>query len=218
MIIIEAGLSERSSEGVEKAARVIPGMVATVAFFHDTVRTWVEAKGLPAEQEVLVHESLIPAAYLDRVVRKAPTAEAAAKLRAAVRAIQAPLLEADGLWTHLSPDRRRELTKLAQDCADLFQRSSSCVEGRNSRLSLWEHALRHISPKKLRVLTIVQNHFAKEPGAPSAAERFFGAPPADLFDYLLNRLDMPPRPRKRRHESKKQHTLDGDHPLPWPVL
>ena len=212
-IIADAGLSERSQEGVEKAARVAPKMVATVNFFHETVRTWVEARGLPAEQESLLHKTLIPAAHLSNAADKASPAASAAELRAVADSVRAPLRAPDGPWSQLALDQQHDLAKLAQDCADLFQRSSSCVEGRNSRLGLWEHALRHISPGKLRALTIVQNYFVSRPDGSTSAERFFGIPPAHLFEYLLNKLAMPPRPRRSRVSKKKQHTFKRDSQL-----
>ncbi len=199
----EAGLSEKSQKGIDKAERVVPQMVATSSFFHDTVRKWVENRELPAEQESLLHETLIPTAYLCNTANKASPAASASAIRAVADSLQLPLHDPDGVWARLPKDQRRELTELAQECADLFQRSSSCVEGRNSRLGLWEHALRHVSGKKLSVLTIVQNYFAERPEGTTAAERFFGDTPADLFEYILNKIDMPPRPRRGRGTKQK---------------
>jgi len=203
----EAGLSEKSQKGIDKAQRVVPQMVATLGFFHDTVGKWIEARELPAELESLLHETLIPAAYLGKAAHKASLATSASEIRAVADSLQLPLQDPDGVWVRLDNDQRRQLTELAQECADLFQRSSSCVEGRNSRLGLWEHALRHVSGKKLSVLTIVQNYFAKRPEGTTAAERFFGATPADLFEYILNKTDMPPRPRHGRGKSKKNKAV-----------
>lgn len=196
-LVDEAGLSEKAREGVDKAARVVPQMVATIAFFHDEVQRRIEARELPGEQEALLYETLIPAAYIENVAKRATLAETAAQLRSVADDIRAPLHAPSATWAQTAPDLRRELTALAQECADIFQRSSSCVEGRNSRLGLWEHALRHVSEKKLRALTIVQNYFARKPDGTTAAERFFGTPPADLFEYLLAAMVPPPRPRRR---------------------
>ncbi|WP_295407323.1 DUF6399 domain-containing protein, partial [uncultured Thiocystis sp.] len=36
------------------------------------------------------------------------------------------------------------------------------------------------------------------PDGTTAAERFFGRPPAPLFEQLLERMPMPPSPARRR--------------------
>jgi len=65
-----------------------------------------------------------------------------------------------------SPDRpfgklpkltRMEMEKQAQNAADVFQRSSSCVEGRNGQLSLRHHGLRELTASKLRALRTIHN-------------------------------------------------------------
>src|SRR5512142_2769781 len=87
--------------------------------------------------------------------------------------------------------------------ADLFQRSSSCVEGRNGQLSLRHHHLHQLSPRKLKVLTILHNYLIRRPDGTTAAERFFGAKPQDLFEDVLDRLDVPARPAAPRSTRKR---------------
>jgi len=86
----------------------------------------------------------------------------------------------------------------------LFQRSSSCVEGRHGPLSLRHHHLHQLRPHKLKVLTILHNYLIRRPDGTTAAERFFGAQPADLFEYVLDRLDVPARPAAPR--STRSHS------------
>src|SRR5205807_200495 len=74
------------------------------------------------------------------------------------------------------------LEREAARCAELFQRSSSCVEGRNGQLSLRHHYLHQLRPRKLKVLTTLHNYLIRRPDGTTAAERFFGAKPGDLFE------------------------------------
>ena len=104
----------------------------------------------------------------------------------------------DGLWGTFSPEMQAELDRKAQICADLFQRSSSCVEGRNGQLSLKHHALHRFTLRKLQALTVLHNYLVRRPDGTTAAERFYGTPPRDLFAWLLNRLAIPARPRAHR--------------------
>ncbi|MEW6736820.1 MAG: DUF6399 domain-containing protein, partial [Acidobacteriota bacterium] len=78
-----------------------------------------------------------------------------------------------------------------------FQRSSSCVEGRNGQFSLRHHSLHRIGIRKLQALTIVHNYFIKRRDGTTAAQRFFGSKPADLFQWLIDRVSLPARPAKR---------------------
>ena len=73
----------------------------------------------------------------------------------------------------------------AQQCADLFQRSSSCVEGRNGQLSLSHHALHQLTARKLHALTVLHNYAVQRKDGSTAAERFYGAAPRELFCWLL---------------------------------
>jgi hypothetical protein len=44
----------------------------------------------------------------------------------------------------------------------------------------------------------------------TAAERFFGKKPTDLFEYLVDRLDLPGRPaQKRSQPEQKKHFLEA---------
>jgi len=104
----------------------------------------------------------------------------------------------DGLWGTLSPEMQADLEQKAQLCADLFQRSSSCVEGRNGQLSLKHHALHRFTLRKLQALKVLHNYLARRPDGTTAAERFYGAPSRDLFAWLLDHIAIPSRPRSRR--------------------
>jgi hypothetical protein len=85
---------------------------------------------------------------------------------------------------------------VAEECAHLFQRSTAPVEGRNGHLELFHHGHHRLTARKLKALTAMHNYLKKRPdGATTAAERFFGQKPRDLFEYLVERLPMPKRPR-----------------------
>ena len=86
----------------------------------------------------------------------------------------------------------------AEQAADVFQRSSSCVEGRNGQLSLRHHGLRELTASKLRALRTIHNYVIRSPDGTTAAERFFANKPRDLFRWLLDQLPMPARPRQKK--------------------
>lgn len=197
-VAAEAGLSAHAREKLAKARRVLDAMKATVAFFWTTIAARLKSWRLSEPVEQLMREQLIPAYYLRRVAKKAPTAFLRQQLRALSEEIVARARSPDSLWATLHPDVQADLERKAQQCADLFQRSSSCVEGRNGQLSLTHHALHQLTARKLQSLTVLHNYLVRRDDSSTAAERFYGVRPRDVFLWLLEQSSLPARPRALR--------------------
>lgn len=200
-IVEAAGLSERARAHVEKARRVVSAMQSTIAFLHLQILARVAALALGVELERFVVEVLIPGLYLHRVAVKAPTAERRERIEAVSRRLLTQARAPDSPLQALSPTQRGQVERIALECAELFQRSSSCVEGRNGQLALRHHSLHRLSDRKLEALTTVHNFFLRRSDGTTAAERFFGAKPADLFEWVLDQIAVPVRPAKSRSRS-----------------
>jgi hypothetical protein len=197
-VVGEAGLSPRATDHVEKARRVIASLHETIAFLHLQVLARVAALGLAARVERVVLDLLVPGLYLQRVAAKAPTAERRRAIQAVAVELLARARAPDGELSKLDASQAAQLERAGRACADLFQRSSSCVEGRNGQLALRHHSLHRLSPKKLEALTVVHNFFITRPDGTTAAERFFEAKPADMFEWVLDHIDVPARPARSR--------------------
>jgi len=206
-VATEAHLPERCVKKIKKAKRVVVEMIATIAFFWLTVRAKVEALSLSPEVEQAVYGNLIPAIYLHLVSEKAPDAERRHELQRRSEELLSPLLSTDGPLGSLEKEELVVIETVAQECAQLFQRSSSCVEGRNGQLALRHHSLHRISNRKLAALTTVHNYFIKRSDSTTAAERFFGAKPKELFEWVLERVDLPGRPAQKRSWQKRKTYL-----------
>ena len=87
-----------------------------------------------------MHAHLIPACYLERVAQTR-TVHAGEPLRELAERLRTPLYEPGGALTTLSEAEQSVLQHQAQELAEVFQRSSSNVEGRNGYLSLRNHQL-----------------------------------------------------------------------------
>lgn len=194
----QAQLPQRSFQQLRKAQRMTDALLATIAFFFMTVTAKVEALNLAPEIESLVYERLIPAIYLDHVAAKTTAREPRQALRTQVAVLLDPLNTADSAFASLSVHERRQIEQVATECAHLFQRSSSCVEGRNGQLALQHHSRHRLSDRKLAALTTVHNYHTQRPDGTTAAERFFGQTPRNLFDHLVQKLELPGRPAKKR--------------------
>jgi Family of unknown function (DUF6399) len=106
----------------------------------------------------------------------------------------------DATLSSLPQEEKKKVEEVAQDSAGLFQRSSSCVEGRNGRLSLQHHGHSRVSERRLKALTVIHNYMVKRPDGTTAAERFFGQQHKDVFSWLLERMPDLPRPAPKRQQ------------------
>jgi Family of unknown function (DUF6399) len=197
-IAADAALARTARQRIAKARRVLGAMVATVAWVWVVIGTHLDALGLTPSLKRVVIDPLIAGLYLMRVAAQARSpAERAAITRVADRLL-AQARAPDSPLAALPAGQRCMLEREAVWCAELFQRSSSCVEGRNGQLALRHHHLHQLRPRKLKVLTILHNYLIRRPDGTTAAERFFGTRPQDLFEYVLDRLDVPARPAAPR--------------------
>jgi len=194
----EAELSPRAKEKLAKARRVLPAMVGTITFFWATVAQRLAGWQLSIATATWLREQLIPGYYVQLSSAKGTTAAERHRRRELAETILARARSPDGIWGTLSEEERKDLEGKARDCASLFQRSSSCVEGRNGQLSLRHHGLHRLTPGKLGALRVLHNYVIERPDKTTAAERFFGQRPQPLLPWLLSRLPLPGRPRARR--------------------
>jgi hypothetical protein len=197
----EAELSSRSKEKLAKARRVLASMQSTILFFWTTVSQRLASWQLPVATAEWLREQLIPSLYLASVAGKAKTAAERQRLRERADEILARARSPDGVWRTLTESEQQDMEAKAGECAALFQRSSSCVEGHNGQLSLRHHGLHRLTVRKLGAIRVLHNYLIERRDGTTAAERFFGQPPQSLVPWLLARLPLPARPR-RRHNAK----------------
>ena len=193
-----ADLPTRAREHLAKAQRLTTHWLASLAFFFATLEARVEALDLPPTVEAAVTTQLIPALYLERAAARSTRAVNRHRLHALSTQLLAPLRQPTHPLQTLEPALRQRIEAVAGTCADLFQRSSSCVEGRNGQLSLYHHGCHRLSDRKLAALTAIHNYYIRRPDGTTAAERFFGRAHPPLFEQVLARVSRLPPPRRRR--------------------
>ena len=141
-----------------------------------------------------MHAHLIPSYYLERVA-STRTVTAGEPLRALAERLRTSMFAPDGALGVLSPVEQDELKAKAQTLAEVFQRSSSNVEGRHGYLSLRNHQLRGLDhPRKRACLTATHNFLLTRSDGTTAAERFFGQKPRSMFAAILASVEIPPAP------------------------
>lgn len=111
--------------------------------------------------------------------------------------------EADPFRLGLSTSKLEHWVQWGEWMVRQFHRSSSAVEGRNGRLSQMYHNGRGLTKKRLAALTVVHNYGLKRADGTTAAQRLFGSPFPDVFEWLINQMGELPLPRKPRERIKR---------------
>jgi hypothetical protein len=192
-LVVTAGLSDKAAPALKKVRRQLPGLVAAVAFFW--VRAEAAATARFGPQAWGWAKPLLCGQYLRRVAGQVRGAERRQQLRTLADQC---LTAARGAAGAEGSAGWEAAERWAREVAGWFARSSSAVEGRNGQLALRYHSLHRLPARKLQALTAVHNYWLTRSDGTTAAERFFGHPPASLFDYLVEHLPVPARPAKRR--------------------
>ena len=183
---------------VPKAEHWTRTLVAAVAWFWSVAAGEVEGLDLPEQAEQAVNEQLLPGLYWQQAARRGRTAQERRQEEALAERLLQRAWQKDGALGQLPEEKRQGVQRVAKEVVGLFARSSSCVEGRNGRLSLLHHGHCRLSAGRLKALTAVHNYLAERPDGTTAAERFFGQQPRDVFTWLLQRLPDLPRPAAKR--------------------
>jgi len=192
-----ANLTDRCKKHVHKAQRVVDSMVATIAFYFQLIDICLGNLHLSDNDKHLMHSYLIPGHYLKQVADKERDVDRKTDILQKSRELLSIVDRHGGPDGKCSDLKIEELDKAARNCAQFFQRSSSCVEGRNAQLALRHQGIHRLGQKQLKALTVVHNYYIKRRDGTTSAERFFEAKPNDLFDYLLTHMDYPMRPRNQ---------------------
>ena len=199
----QADLSDTFHTKINKAERVFENMLATLTFYWKTVDEYIDMlPDVNDKLKTLLLNTLIPVNYLQYAAKKEDDKPKSKRIKKQAKAMKLKL-ESDTAWNKLTTTQKQNLTSTAEECAQLFQRSSSCVEGRNGYLSFRHHGLHDINERKLKTLTILHNYYIERSDGTTAAERFFGAKPKDLFQHLIDNIQLLPRPAKKGVKRRK---------------
>lgn len=199
-VAAEAKLGERPQQAVSKARTWVATLMGAVAWFWCLANARIEELGLSEEQERVVKEKLVAGHYWAMAARRARTAQERQRLAEMAEGLQDAAWQAGGERLSLAEEERKEVQEVARQIAGLFQRSSSCVEGRNGRLSLQHHGHSRVSERRLKALTVIHNYMVKRSDDTTAAQRFFGQQHKDVFPWLLERMPDLPRPGPKRQK------------------
>lgn len=183
-----------SKQRLKKVRKHVPDIAAQVDGWWLWVTEFLTASDVPPELEAWLREVLLPSMYWQgQMKRTAPGPLRTAYQQAAIQAQQR--LDAHVLTGVLHPKELTRWQRWATGMVGKFQRTSSAVEGRNGVLSRMNHTQRSIRPQRLKVATVIHNFGIRREDGTTAAERLFGEPFPDLFDWIVDHMGELPLPR-----------------------
>ncbi len=194
----QAELGAKAQEALARAKQWQVALVGTIAWFWTVARICVEELNLSEEVERAVYERLLPGLYWQQAARRGRTAEQRQDKEVLAEELLKEAWEEGGVLSRLTAEDQERVKRVANEVVGLFARSSSCVEGRNGRLALFHHGQTRLSAGRLKALTVIHNYVTMRADGTTAAERFFGKKPRNVFRWLLERLPDLPRPAAKR--------------------
>ena len=194
---IEAGLSQGCMDRIAKAGRAFAAMVVFLTAYLTMLSVSIDGLQLTGEQKEFFFNVMFPLAYL-KLILKRQSKVGKEKLKQLLESLGEEMKA--GPW----PNEMKEAwIQHAKELAELFQRSSSCVEGRNGMLSLLHHRRHRLSTGGLKALTVVHNYHIRRGDGSTAAERFFGQKHSNLFASIVENVRIPSKPHCKAHVGAK---------------
>ena len=184
-----------SKNRLDNVGRQIPEIAEVIDVWWTWAEENVRAYALPHDLETWLCEVVLPAIYGELQAHRTSSGPLAQVSRTASHQARTRL-RAHPMTAALHPQELTRWQRWARWMVMKFQRTSSAVEGRNGVLSRMNHAQRAIPARRLKVLTIVHNFGLRREDDTTAAERLFGEPFPDLFEWIVEHIDELPLPRE----------------------
>jgi hypothetical protein len=186
-----------SNHRLKKVQKQVPDIAALV----DVWWLWVSESlavytALPPDLDAWLREVLLPSVYWTIQQRRTTSGPLRQTYARAARQAHEQL-DTHPLTQVLAPKELTRWRSWATGMAMKFQRTSSAVEGRNGMLARMNHTQRSIPIRRLQVATVIHNFGIHREDGTTAAERLFGEPFPDLFDWIVEHVRELPPPRHR---------------------
>lgn len=171
-------------EALERGGRWVLTLSGLVSWYWSVVRLGLRELNL-GEDACREAEKALAGQYWKEASRRGRTPEERRRRKVLGSRLLAEAWGDGSVLGGLPADTRSALRGVIGEWVGLFAPSSSGVEGRNSRLWLHRHGKCRLSESRLGALTVLHNYDSEREDGTTAAERFFGSKPRDLFTCLL---------------------------------
>jgi hypothetical protein len=177
----------------------LPALAALVDFWWEGVEQDLAQAAVSAPWRTWAREALLPWIYWEHPVAPPRCARRKAKLRRAWEAGQAAFHQY-ALTQRLPAQALEDWHTWAMQQVNVFQRTSSAVEGRNGALAQLHHNQRGLPKRWDKVWTVLHNFDGRARDGTTPAVRLFGWTFPALFEAGLSHIEIVPRPRQRKDE------------------
>jgi hypothetical protein len=193
----EADLGSSCQKHLAKARRTFDAIASSLKLFYLFYIALISGLKLDKKQELFFNEVVFPLCYLQSIWKRLKKKE-----KENLFDLMGNLMEQ--FKGALYSEALKQLwMKHGKECAEAFQRSSSCVEGRNGMLSLYYHRFHRLNTRGLKALTIVHNFHKRRNNGTTAAERLFCRKHVNLFESLVLNVRIPRRPNLKKTALQK---------------
>jgi len=189
-----ADLSESCIKRLAKARRAFDAIWAYMAYFLVFFAAYARDLRLKPEQNQFFEDVVFPLSYLYMIWRRLPK-----KDKEELQPLRERLKRKFEEGPYSDREKEEWMVK-GRECAEKFQRSTACVEGRNGVLSLYHHRFCRLNQRSCQVLTVVHNFHLRRSDGGTAASRFFGCEHANLFESLVANVHIPEKPKRKYHD------------------
>jgi hypothetical protein len=187
----KADLSVSCIKRLAKARRAFDAILGYMRYFLIFFAAYIQDIKLRPEQKQFFEEVVFPLSYLHMIWRRLSK-----KDREELQPLKEGLRKKFEEGPYSDREKEEWMVK-GRECAEKFQRSTSCVEGRNGVLSLYHHRFCRLNQRSSQALTIVHNFHLRRSDGGTAASRFFGCEHANLFESLVANVRIPEKPKKQ---------------------
>lgn len=194
----------QSQAALDRWHQQMPNLAGTLHAWWQWVLQALATQTQDLDTQQWVLTALLPWVYWHQQTQKTRQPQLKQAYLQATQQAQARFRADDFTHTLSESEQQQWLDWAIWMCAK-FQRTSSAVEGRNGYLSRLHHANRGFTEQTLKVLTVIHNFDIKRDDGTTAAQRLFGKPFPDLFDWVVRHMGELPRPRRtlKARKSKK---------------
>jgi hypothetical protein len=193
----------KATTALETFKKNIPAVVMNVNGWWSWVNQALEIEAAPPEVSNWLVCAMLPWVYWNQQADKTKRPELRCLYQQAAEQAYLALLS-HPLTATLTQQEQERWWIWSMWMVAKFQRTSSAVEGRNGYLSRLHHASRGLDPQTLNILTIIHNYDLKRADGTTAAQRLFGQPFPDLFEWVVEHMGEVPQPRKSRKSAQPQ--------------
>jgi len=190
-----------SSKKLDRVSRQIPDSAKLIDQWWDWVNASLEPSDVSPEMKSWLTEYLLPFIYWQRQIKKTRSKKIKRFYKLSASFARKKLL-LHYMTVHLFANKSEKTlwTQWAHSMVNLFVRSTSAIEGRNSWLSQIYFNGRGLSKKRILSQTAIRNYYIKRSDGTTACERLSKIKPEDLFEFIVGNFQSFPQPRRRKHQ------------------